>query len=108
MMYVYFRYVVSCTSPKPDGKEHVEAAYSYFQKNKYPPTVRYDEASLVCICKIWVVTVFALFLKQIKNENDYISACAQPTHLIVGTVKVIGNISYCTKNKGRRCFVGAA
>ena len=40
-------YVVSCTSPKPDGKEHVEAAFSYFQKNKYPPTVRYDEASLV-------------------------------------------------------------
>jgi len=39
-------YVVSCTSPKVDGKEHVEAAYSYFQKNKYPPTVRYDEASL--------------------------------------------------------------
>ena len=40
-------YVVSCTSPKSDGKEYVEAAFSYFQKNKYPPTVRYDEANLV-------------------------------------------------------------
>ncbi len=40
-------YVVSCTSPRTDGAEFVEAAYSYFQKNKYEPTVRYDEAALV-------------------------------------------------------------
>jgi len=39
-------YVVSCTSPRTDGAEFVEAAYSYFQKNKYEPTVRYDEAAL--------------------------------------------------------------
>ena len=42
-------YVVSCTSPRTDGAEFVEAAYSYFQKNKYEPTVRYDEAALVSL-----------------------------------------------------------
>jgi len=39
-------YVVSCTSPRTEGKDYVEAAFTYFQKNKYPPTVRYDEANL--------------------------------------------------------------
>merc|ERR1711970_1330832 len=38
-------YVVSCTSPRADGQDYVQAGYNYFQKNSYPPTVRYDEAN---------------------------------------------------------------
>lgn len=38
-------YVISCTSPRADGQEYVQAGYSYFAKNSYPPTVRYDDAN---------------------------------------------------------------
>ena len=38
-------YVISCTSPRPDGVEYVQAGYNYFTKNNYPPTVRYDDAN---------------------------------------------------------------
>jgi len=38
-------YVVSCTSPRADDQEYVEAGFNYFQKNTYPPTVRFDEAN---------------------------------------------------------------
>ena len=38
-------YVVSCTSPRAEGVDYVQAGYNYFQKNSYAPTVRYDEAN---------------------------------------------------------------
>lgn len=38
-------YVISCTSPRADGQEYVEAGYNYFTKNSYPPTVRFDDAN---------------------------------------------------------------
>lgn len=38
-------YVVSCTSPRAEGIDYVQAGFSYFQKNSYAPTVRYDEAN---------------------------------------------------------------
>jgi len=57
-------YVVSCTSPRTEGKEYVEAAFSYFQKNKYPPTVRYDEANLVSFSDF-------IFLHQFFSHRNF-------------------------------------